>query len=154
VGCCTADVLLLRLPPLLLAPLGACELRWASAAGCPLPSRATLLEPLISTNAPTATLAAGLSIPDYFSSFAAANGHGPVNTGSATVNNILNSIFSTPAAVALMTCLLLDLTIPVARGERAREAWQRQRWAVLHARCATGAARAEHAGERAADHGL
>ncbi|EFN51042.1 hypothetical protein CHLNCDRAFT_141545 [Chlorella variabilis] len=43
-----------------------------------------------------------------------------------TFNSILNSLFSTPAAVALMACLLLDLTIPKGRRERTQEAWQRQ----------------------------
>ncbi|KAL4431929.1 hypothetical protein ABPG77_000196 [Micractinium sp. CCAP 211/92] len=68
----------------------------------------------------------GLSVPDYFNSYTTQNGHGPVNTGSTSFNNVMNSIFETPAAVALMACLLLDLTIPSAPGERTREAWQEQ----------------------------
>lgn len=67
------------------------------------------------------------AVPDYFNSYTTQNGHGPVNTGSTSFNNVMNSIFETPAAVALMACLLLDLTIPSAPGERTREAWQEQR---------------------------
>ncbi|KAL4459050.1 hypothetical protein ABPG75_013915 [Micractinium tetrahymenae] len=68
----------------------------------------------------------GLSVPDYFNSYTTTNGHGPVNTGSNSFNNVMNSIFETPAAVALMACLLLDMTIAAAPGERTREAWQQQ----------------------------
>lgn len=68
----------------------------------------------------------GLSVPAYFESYTAANGHGPVDTGSGTFNDIANAIFSTPAAVSLMACLLLDLTIPMLEGERGRQAWQVQ----------------------------
>lgn len=74
-----------------------------------------------------AGLYCGLSVPDYFSSYTAANGHSPINTGNSTFNNILTALFSTPAAVSLLATLLLDLTIPAAPGERAREAWQAQR---------------------------
>ncbi len=69
----------------------------------------------------------GLSVPAYFEQYAIENGHGPVNTGSTEFNNIMNSLFSTPAAVSLMATVLLDLTIPVPRSERAhKKAWQRQ----------------------------
>lgn len=70
------------------------------------------------------------AVPEYFNSYTDQNGHGPVDTGSTSFNNVMNSIFETPAAVALMACLLLDLTIPAAPGERAREAWQQQRHVV------------------------
>lgn len=66
----------------------------------------------------------GLSVPQYFNSFTKANGYGPIQTDSGTVNSVLNSIFETPAAVALMVCLLLDLTIPKPAGERAAQGWQ------------------------------
>lgn len=69
------------------------------------------------------------SVPDYFNSYTTTNGHGPVDTGSTSFNNVMNSLFETPAAVALMACLLLDLTIPSAPEERSQEAWQRQRCA-------------------------
>lgn len=73
----------------------------------------------------------GLSVPAYFESYTAANGHGPIDTSSTTFNNIFNTIFSTPAAISLITTMLLDLTIPAAPGERTLEVWQRQlRWAV------------------------
>lgn len=68
----------------------------------------------------------GLSVPDYFEQYTAANGHGPVDTASGPFNDIMNSLFSTPAAVALMATMLLDLTIPAAPGERSQEAWQQQ----------------------------
>ncbi|KAL4853742.1 Nucleobase-ascorbate transporter 1 [Chlorella vulgaris] len=71
-------------------------------------------------------LYSGLSIPDYFTQYTADTGHGPVDTGSETVDNILNALFSTPAAVSLVACLLLDLTIPRANGKRPQEGWQQQ----------------------------
>ena len=52
--------------------------------------------------------------------------NGPVNTPSQTFNDIVNSMCSTPAAVSLMTCLLLDLSIPAVPGERSEEGWQQQ----------------------------
>lgn len=67
----------------------------------------------------------GLSVPAYFESYTAANGHGPVDTGSDTFNSIANSLFATPAAVCLLCTLLLDVTVPAAPGERPWEAWQR-----------------------------
>ena len=56
--------------------------------------------------------AQGLSIPDYFTKYTAANGHGPVNTASGSFNDIANSIFHTAAAVSLIVTLFLDNTIP------------------------------------------
>ena len=82
----------------------------------------------------------GLSIPDYFTTFTATYGHGPVNTGSQSFNSesslmlhpaceelcclvrmlkpwctdadIANSIFETGAAVALIITMVLDNTVP------------------------------------------
>ena len=54
----------------------------------------------------------GLSIPDYFTKYTTANGHGPVNTASGSFNDIANSIFHTAAAVSLIVTLFLDNTIP------------------------------------------
>lgn len=56
--------------------------------------------------------AQGLSIPDYFTKYTTANGHGPVNTASGSFNDIANSIFHTAAAVSLIVTLFLDNTIP------------------------------------------
>lgn len=65
----------------------------------------------------------GLSIPAYFTGYTKANGHPPINTSSTEINNILNSLFETPAAVSLVVCLLLDTTIAAAPGERGMEEW-------------------------------
>ncbi len=54
----------------------------------------------------------GLSVPDYFTKYTAANGHGPVNTGSQGFNDIANSVFTTAAAVSLIVTLFLDNTVP------------------------------------------
>ena len=60
----------------------------------------------------------GLSIPFYFESYTQKNGKGPVQTDSVVLNNILNSIFQTAAAVALLLTLLLDNTLPGSDEER------------------------------------
>src|SRR5689334_6394855 len=65
----------------------------------------------------------GLSIPYYFTDYTAKNGEGPIQTPSIVLNNILNSIFHTAAAVALMLTLLLDNTIPGSDEERGLTAW-------------------------------
>lgn len=51
-------------------------------------------------------------MPDYFTKYTAANGHGPVNTGSQGFNDIANSVFTTAAAVSLIVTLFLDNTVP------------------------------------------
>lgn len=60
----------------------------------------------------------GLSIPYYFETYTQKNGRGPIQTDSVVLNNILNSIFHTAAAVALLLTLLLDNTIPGSDEER------------------------------------
>eukprot|EP00878_Enallax_costatus_P011584 GHUV01012092.1.p1 GENE.GHUV01012092.1~~GHUV01012092.1.p1 ORF type:complete len:539 (+),score=86.91 GHUV01012092.1:909-2525(+) len=65
----------------------------------------------------------GLSIPYYFTDYTAKTGQGPIQTPSIVLNNILNSIFHTAAAVALMLTLLLDNTIPGSDEERGLTAW-------------------------------
>ncbi|KAK9835389.1 hypothetical protein WJX81_006828 [Elliptochloris bilobata] len=68
----------------------------------------------------------GLSIPDCFAKYTAANGHGPVNTGSQGFNDIANSIFNTAAAVSLIVTLFLDNTIPGSEEERGLHVWLMQ----------------------------
>ncbi|GAB4815990.1 hypothetical protein N2152v2_003036 [Parachlorella kessleri] len=66
----------------------------------------------------------GLSIPDYFSTYTAAHGHGPINTGDQDFNNVMNSIFSTAAAVTLIITLFLDNTVPGGKRERGLHIWE------------------------------
>ena len=66
----------------------------------------------------------GLSIPDYFSTYTAAHGHGPINTGDQDFNNVMNSIFSTAAAVTLIITLFLDNTVPGSKRERGLHIWE------------------------------
>jgi hypothetical protein len=66
----------------------------------------------------------GLSIPYYFEDYTAKNNVGPIQTDSAVVNDVLNSIFQTAAAVSLMLTLLLDNTIPGSDQERGLHVWR------------------------------
>lgn len=66
----------------------------------------------------------GLSIPYYFEDYTAKNNVGPIQTGSALVNDVLNSIFQTAAAVSLMLTLLLDNTVPGSDQERGLHVWR------------------------------
>ena len=47
----------------------------------------------------------GLSIPDYFTKYTAANGHGPVNTASTSFDDIANSIFHTGCCGQALTLM-------------------------------------------------
>ncbi|KAL2895114.1 Nucleobase-ascorbate transporter 3 [Bienertia sinuspersici] len=53
----------------------------------------------------------GISIPYYFMSYTMTARHGPVNTGGEWFNDILNTIFSSPATVAMIVGTLLDTTL-------------------------------------------
>lgn len=53
----------------------------------------------------------GISIPYYFMSYTMTARHGPVNTGGSWFNDILNTIFSSPATVAMIVGTLLDTTL-------------------------------------------
>uniref|UniRef100_A0A2C9U1T9 Nucleobase-ascorbate transporter 3 n=1 Tax=Manihot esculenta TaxID=3983 RepID=A0A2C9U1T9_MANES len=53
----------------------------------------------------------GISIPQYFVSNTTMEGHGPVRTDGGWFNDILNTIFSSPPAVAMITGTLLDNTL-------------------------------------------
>ncbi|XWS14648.1 hypothetical protein CRYUN_Cryun35bG0027300 [Craigia yunnanensis] len=53
----------------------------------------------------------GLSIPQYFAKNTTYDGHGPVRTNAVWFNDILNTIFSSPATVAIIVGTVLDNTI-------------------------------------------
>ncbi|EOY14597.1 Xanthine/uracil permease family protein isoform 2 [Theobroma cacao] len=53
----------------------------------------------------------GLSIPQYFAMNTPLDGHGPVRTDAGWFNNILNTIFSSPATVAIIVGTVLDNTL-------------------------------------------
>ncbi|KAI5656172.1 hypothetical protein M9H77_24965 [Catharanthus roseus] len=53
----------------------------------------------------------GISIPQYFIMNTDVTGHGPVKTGGGWFNNILNTIFSSSASVAIIIGTLLDNTL-------------------------------------------
>ncbi|KAL8141147.1 hypothetical protein V2J09_007168 [Rumex salicifolius] len=57
------------------------------------------------------TLFLGISIPYYFWSYTMSNDHGPVKTDGGWFDDILNTIFSSPATVALIVGALLDNTL-------------------------------------------
>ncbi|XVE94824.1 hypothetical protein REPUB_Repub02eG0042900 [Reevesia pubescens] len=53
----------------------------------------------------------GLSIPQYFAMNTTFDGHGPVRTNAGWFNDILNTIFSSPATVAIIVGTVLDNTL-------------------------------------------
>ncbi|KAK5831802.1 nucleobase-ascorbate transporter 3-like [Gossypium arboreum] len=53
----------------------------------------------------------GLSIPQYFVTSRTFDGHGPVRTNAVWFNDILNTIFSSHATVAIIVGTLLDNTL-------------------------------------------
>ncbi|KAE8669127.1 Nucleobase-ascorbate transporter 3 [Hibiscus syriacus] len=53
----------------------------------------------------------GLSIPQYFAMNTTYDGHGPVRSDAGWFNNILNTIFSSPATVAIIVGTVLDNTL-------------------------------------------
>ncbi|KAL9267430.1 Nucleobase-ascorbate transporter 7-like protein [Drosera capensis] len=57
------------------------------------------------------TLFMGLSVPQYFNEFLLVTGHGPVHTHSRVFNSMMQVIFTSPATVATILGLFLDLTI-------------------------------------------
>ncbi|KAM7263647.1 hypothetical protein ACFE04_001330 [Oxalis oulophora] len=52
----------------------------------------------------------GLSVPQYFNEYRLITGHGPVNSGATSFNNIVQVIFSSPATVVLMVAFFLECT--------------------------------------------
>ncbi|KAH7429907.1 hypothetical protein KP509_09G071100 [Ceratopteris richardii] len=71
----------------------------------------------------------GLSIPQYFDEYTATAGYGPVRSSARWFNDILDTLFSSPATVALMVAVLLDNTYRVkdSKVERGMPWWARFR---------------------------
>ncbi|XP_052188161.1 nucleobase-ascorbate transporter 3 isoform X2 [Diospyros lotus] len=67
----------------------------------------------------------GISIPQYFTMGTDQFGHGPVKSGSGWFDDILNTLFSSPPAVAMMVGTLLDNTLDAkhSRNERGMPWW-------------------------------
>ncbi|KAK4724268.1 hypothetical protein R3W88_027047 [Solanum pinnatisectum] len=53
----------------------------------------------------------GLSVPQYFNGYVITTGDGPVHSGSAWFNKIMQVTFTSPATVAGIVALFLDLTL-------------------------------------------
>lgn len=65
-----------------------------------------------------------LSVAQYFTEFTHKNGRGPIQTGNDVADNVLNSLFATAAAVALILTVVLDNTIPGTDSERGLTHWR------------------------------
>ncbi|PHT98251.1 Nucleobase-ascorbate transporter 4 [Capsicum chinense] len=69
----------------------------------------------------------GLSVPQYFNGYVITTGRGPVQSGSATFDQIMQVIFTSPAAVAGVIAYLLDMTLarrhPLTRKDSGRHWW-------------------------------
>ncbi|KAJ3695738.1 hypothetical protein LUZ60_001115 [Juncus effusus] len=62
----------------------------------------------------------GLSIPEYFFTYTLTTQHAPSNTRAGWFNDYINTIFSSPATVALITSVFLDNTLDVTDAARDR----------------------------------
>ncbi|KAL3538790.1 hypothetical protein ACH5RR_002156 [Cinchona calisaya] len=73
----------------------------------------------------------GLSVPQYFNDFVLTAGHGPVNTRSIWFNKLMLVIFTSPATVAGIVALFLDLTLArnhtLTRKDSGRHWWAKSR---------------------------
>ncbi|KAG4148062.1 hypothetical protein ERO13_D05G263150v2 [Gossypium hirsutum] len=65
----------------------------------------------------------GLSIPQYFAMNTTYVGHGPVRTNAGWFNNILNTIFSSPATKAIIIRTVLDNTLEAKNLEDRGVPW-------------------------------
>ncbi|EPS68320.1 root uracil permease 1 [Genlisea aurea] len=65
----------------------------------------------------------GLSVPRYFADYAILSGHGPVDTHSQWFNGVAMVIFSSPAAVAAVVAVFLDVTTGRSGGEDGGRKW-------------------------------
>ncbi|TMX04980.1 hypothetical protein EJD97_003765 [Solanum chilense] len=69
----------------------------------------------------------GLSVPQYFKGYVITTGRGPVQSGSATFDQIMQVIFTSPATVAGVIAYFLDLTLarrhPLTRKDSGRHWW-------------------------------
>ncbi|ERM97670.1 hypothetical protein AMTRI_Chr01g110390 [Amborella trichopoda] len=53
----------------------------------------------------------GLSVPEYFNEYTRTSQHGPAHTKAGWFNDYINTIFSSPATVALIVAVFLDNTL-------------------------------------------
>ncbi|KAF7140447.1 hypothetical protein RHSIM_Rhsim06G0041800 [Rhododendron simsii] len=67
----------------------------------------------------------GISIPQYFTMHSDDAGHGPLRTSAGWFNDIVNTLFSSPPAVAMIVGTLLDNTLDAhhTRNERGIPWW-------------------------------
>ncbi|KAE8715512.1 Nucleobase-ascorbate transporter 3 [Hibiscus syriacus] len=65
----------------------------------------------------------GLSIPQYFAINTSYDGHGPVRTNAIWFNDIMNTIFSLPATVAITVGTILDNTLEANQVEDRGVPW-------------------------------
>ncbi|EYU37564.1 hypothetical protein ABFS82_02G045400 [Erythranthe guttata] len=70
----------------------------------------------------------GLSVPRYFTDYVLTSGHGPVHTRSVWFNKMVQVIFTSPATVAGIVALFLDLTL-ARKNESTRKDSGRHWWA-------------------------
>ncbi|KAI6685856.1 hypothetical protein NL676_031769 [Syzygium grande] len=63
----------------------------------------------------------GLSIPQYFNEYTAANGYSPVHTGARWFNDMINVPFSSNAFVAGLLAYFLDITLHRKDGPMRRD---------------------------------
>ncbi|KAG8368492.1 hypothetical protein BUALT_Bualt15G0051300 [Buddleja alternifolia] len=63
----------------------------------------------------------GLSVPRYFSDYVITAGHGPVHTHAVWFNKLVLVIFTSPATVAGIVALFLDLTLARKHGSTRRD---------------------------------
>ncbi|CDO97291.1 unnamed protein product [Coffea canephora] len=73
----------------------------------------------------------GLSVPQYFNGYVLTSGHGPVNTHSLWFNKLMTVVFTSPATVAGIVALFLDLTLArkhsLTRKDSGRHWWAKYR---------------------------
>eukprot|EP00193_Tetraselmis_chui_P003957 CAMPEP_0177763228 /NCGR_PEP_ID=MMETSP0491_2-20121128/6760_1 /TAXON_ID=63592 /ORGANISM="Tetraselmis chuii, Strain PLY429" /LENGTH=588 /DNA_ID=CAMNT_0019279323 /DNA_START=84 /DNA_END=1850 /DNA_ORIENTATION=+ len=65
-----------------------------------------------------------LSLQYYFNNYQAANGSLPIQSSSLIVNDIFNTLFSTPPFMGMVFALFLDCTVPGSQEERGLTAWK------------------------------
>ncbi|CAI7807017.1 unnamed protein product [Closterium sp. NIES-54] len=102
---------LLTIMAAMAASLGLSSLRYAEMGS----SRNLLITGL--------ALFLSLSVPDYFKTYTASTGHGPINTSSSGLNFVLNSLLALPMAIAFMVAFFLDNTVPGTATERGLYVW-------------------------------
>lgn len=62
------------------------------------------------------------SVPSYFQPYIVAS-HGPINTKSAGLNYVLNTLLSLHMVIAFLVAIVLDNTVPGSRQERGVYVW-------------------------------